>query len=195
MQSTIDPAIKTVLDVALALEIFENELYKAVLGSSASAAQNNAFAAVRAQMQAVPGTLPTFTQMQTHEAAHVTTLQSLGATNIFNLSAASFDFTGNRSASGGGPFARATTDLTSLLDLTQAVESTGMRAYKGQLASLSANSAILESILRIHSVEARHAARIGRMRNVAAAPAALDEPLDRAAVVAIVQPFFIPTIA
>lgn len=195
MQSTIDPAIKAVLDFAFALEIFENELYKAVLGSSSSAAQNAAFVTVRAQAQAVPGTVPTFTLIQTHEAAHVATLQSLGATNIFNLSAASFDFTGNRSASGGGPFARATTDLASLLGVMQTVEDTGVRAYKGQLGNLIASSTILESILRIHSVEGRHAARIGPMRNVAAAPAAFDEPLDRAAAVAIVQPFFIPTIA
>ena len=41
-------SIKGVLDFALALEIFENEFYKAVLGRSASAAVNNAFAPVRA---------------------------------------------------------------------------------------------------------------------------------------------------
>jgi hypothetical protein len=269
---TIDPAIKSVLDFALALEIFENEFYKAVLGTSASAAQNTAFATVRAQAQAVAGAVPTLTQIQKHEAAHVATLQSLGATNVFGLSATSFDFTGNRSASGGGPFGKATTDLAFLLEVAQGAEDAGVRAYKGQAGNLMSNSAVLEGALRIHSVEARHAARIRRMRRVAAgagttvrlsgtvrggeraaagatdlgttdaaavgaafdriygagasastapsesntshgspavnvanlsgasfgveaAQEAFDEPLDRADVVAIVQPFFIPTIS
>src|SRR5687768_6535422 len=39
--------LKAVLDFALALEIFENEFYKAVLGTSGSTAQNTLFATVR----------------------------------------------------------------------------------------------------------------------------------------------------
>jgi rubrerythrin len=258
-------AIKAVLDFALALEIFENEFYKAVLGTSASAAQNDAFATVRAQAQAVPGAVATLQQIQKHEAAHVATLLAAGATNGFNLSATSFDFTGNRSAGGGGPFAAATTDLSFLLLVAQGAEDTGVRAYKGQAANLMSDPPTLEAALRIHSVEARHASRIRRMRRTAdptnttvrfsgtirgggaaaagagtqsaavtaalekiygqgtnstsapseanitqagvtitslsaapfgtdAATEAFDEPLDRVDVVAIVQPFFIPTI-
>ena len=144
-----------------------------------------------------------------------------------------------------------------------------MRAYKGQAANLMTQPTILEAALRIHSVEARHAARIRRMRRAAAgapsivrysgtvrgggvaaagatdtgtqpsmvvaafnaiygaganastapsednvtqagvnvsalagasfgleaAQEAFDEPLNRSDVVAIVQPFFIPTIS
>lgn len=259
-------AIKAVLDFVLALEIFENEFYKAVLGTSSSSAQNNAFATVRAQAQAVPGVVPTLQQIQKDEAAHVATLLAAGATNGFNLSATSFDFTGNRSASGGGPFAAATTNLSFLLVMAQGAEDTGVRAYKGQVANLISDKENLEAALRIHSVEARHAARIRRIRRAAdttnttvrysgtirgggaaaagagtqsaavaaalekiygqgtnstSAPSeanttqagvtitslsgapfgtdpateAFDEPLDRADVVAIVQPFFIPTIS
>jgi hypothetical protein len=258
--------IKAVLDFALALEIFENEFYKAVLGTSSSTAQNNAFATVRAKALAVPGAVPTLQQIQKHEEAHVATLLAAGATNVFNLSATSFDFTGNRSASGGGPFAAATTDLPFLLAVAQGAEDTGVRAYKGQAANLMSDKDNLEAALRIHSVEARHAARIRRMRragdttnatvrysgtirgggaaaagagtqsaavtaafekiygqgtNSTSAPSeanttqagvtitslsgaqfgteaateAFDEPLDRPDVVAIVQPFFIPTIS
>ncbi|MFL5604934.1 MAG: ferritin-like domain-containing protein [Gemmatimonadaceae bacterium] len=258
--------IKAVLDFALALEIFENEFYKAVLGTSSSTAQNNAFATVRVKAQAVPGVVPTLQQIQKHEAAHVATLLAAGAQNAFNLSAASFDFTGNRSASGGGPYAAATTDLPFLLAVAQGFEDAAVRAYKGQVTSLMSDSATLEAVLRIHSVEARHVARIRRIRratdtanatvrysgtirgggaaaagagaqsavvtaafekiygqgtNSASAPSeanltqaavsvtslsaaqfgtnaateAFDEPLDRADVVAIVQPFFIPTIS
>lgn len=261
-------AIKAVLDFALALEIFENEFYKAVLGRSASAAQNNAFATVRAAAAAVPGAVNTLDQIQKHEAAHVATLLGAGATNAFNLNENSFDFTGARGA-GNGPFAKATTDLVFLLQVAQAAEDTGVRAYKGQAGNLMADPGRLEAALRIHSVEARHAARIRRMRRLAAgaptsvrlsgtirgggagaagatdagpqgaavtavleriygagasatdspsegnttqaganvsgiggapggndaASEAFDEPLARADVVAIVQPFFIPTIS
>ncbi len=266
-QGTLPTAIKNVLDFALALEIFENEFYKGVLGTSASAGLNTAFAPVRAMAAGVPGAVATLQQIQKHEQAHVATLLATGATNVFNLTASSFDFTGNRSAMGGGPFSEATTNLAFLLQVAQGVEDTGVRAYKGQAANLMPSPTILEAALRIHSVEARHASRVRRMRRAAAgapdvvrwsgtvrggeraaaggtslgtvnptavgqafdkiygagastpsesnvmqagvnvtslaaaafgteaAQEAFDEPLDRAAVVAIVQPFFIPTIS
>ena len=159
--------IKGVLDFALALEIFENEFYKAVLGRSASAAQNNAFTVVRALALAVPGAGNTLDQIQKHEVQHIATLQAAGATNVFGLTEASFDFTGARGA-GNGPFAKATTDLPFLLQVAQGAEDTGVRAYKGQAANLMSSPGLLEAALRIHSVEARHASRIRRMRRAAA---------------------------
>ena len=156
-------SVQSVLNFALKLEIFENEFYKAVLGTSAVAAQNNAFAAVRTQAAAVPGAVAALQQIQKHEAAHVAFLLSQGAVNDLNLTAASFDFTGARGA-GNGPFARATTELQFLLLTAQAAEDTGVRAYKGQAGALMSNKAVLEAALRIHSVEARHAAKIRRMR-------------------------------
>ncbi len=264
--------IKGVLDFALALEIFEDEFYKAVLGTSSNPGAVTAFASVRTQAAAVPGAVATLQQIEKHEAAHRATLLATGATNVFNLDHTSFDFTGNRSATGGGPFAKATTDLAFLLEVAEGAEDTGVRAYKGQAVNLMVTgySAVLEAALRIHSVEARHASRIRRMRraaagataqvrysgtvrggertaagatdlgtnptavgaafdkiygagaNAATAPSegntthaginvatalsaanfgvdaateAFDEPLDRADVVAIVQPFFIPPIS
>jgi hypothetical protein len=159
--------VQAVLDFALALEIFENEFYKAVLGTSSSAAQNDAFAVVRAKAQTVAGVMPTLQEIQAQEAAHVATLLTLGATNGLNLTATSFDFTGNRSVSGGGPFAAVTTDLPTLLLVSQALEDTGLRAYKGQTGNLISDPARLEAVLRIHSVEARHAARFRRIRRTA----------------------------
>jgi hypothetical protein len=269
-QSALPTPIKNVLDFALALEIFENEFYKAVLGTSSSAAQNNAFATVRAAAAGVPGAVATLQQIQKHEAAHVATLTATGATNVFSLDATRFDFTGARGA-GNGPFAKAATDLAFLLQVAQGAEDTGVRAYKGQATALMSQPPILEAALRIHSVEARHASRIRRMRRAAAgapetvrwsgtvrnggaaaagatdlgtqsamvtaafnaiygqgsngtnapsesnvvhagvnvntlntttigfgleaAQEAFDEPLERADVIAIVQPFFIPTIS
>lgn len=165
-QGSLPANIKAVLDFALILEIFENEFYKAVLGTSAVAAQNTAFATVRAAAAAVPGAVPTLQLIQQHEAAHVAFLQTTGATNDLDLDASNFDFTGGR-GSGSGPFLRATTELPFLLLTAQAAEDTGVRAYKGQAGNLITSSVVLEAALRIHSVEARHASRIRRMRRLA----------------------------
>jgi hypothetical protein len=167
-QGTALPAdIKAVLDFALALEIFENEFYSAVLGISSSSAQNAAFAAVRPSVTGAA--LATVQQIQKHEAAHVAFLKAQGATST--LTATDFDFTGGR-GSGTGPFAPATTDAAFLLTVAQGAEDTGVRAYKGQAGNLIGNNdathnAVLEAALRIHSVEARHAARIRRIRRLA----------------------------
>ena len=86
------------------------------------------------------------------------------------IPAADFDFTGGN-GSGTGPFATAGTDLDVLLLTAQAFEDTGVRAYKGQAGNLLSNRAVLEAALRIHSVEARHAAKIRRIRRANGAPA------------------------
>lgn len=248
--------VTDVLNFALMLEIFENEFYKAVLGTSAVAANNTAFATVRAKVPA--SALPALQKIQQHEAAHVAFLQANGASNTLGLTGASFDFTGARGA-GNGPFAAATTDLAFLLLTTQLAEDTGVRAYKGQAPNLMSSPSTLEAALRIHSVEARHASKIRRLRRqaagatsvklsgtitgggssaagpegvtspptsaaalvyagedtttqlgvnttglanlpnnintIGAASEAFDEPLTKAQVVAIVQPFFIPTLS
>lgn len=48
--------------------------------------------------------------------------------------------------------------------LSQAFEDTGVRAYKGQAANLMENKDVLTAALQIHSVEARHASEVRRMR-------------------------------
>lgn len=160
--------VQAVIDFALILEIFENEFYKAVLGTSASTAQNAAFVTVRAMVPAAA--LPAVQQIQGHEQDHVDFLTANGAVNTLNLDAGSFDFTGGR-GTGTGPFAQATVDLNHLLAVAQGAEDTGVRAYKGQAPNLMSNTVVLESALRIHSVEARHASKIRRLRRQTGAPA------------------------
>jgi hypothetical protein len=161
--------ILDVLRFAFILENLENEFYRAVLGTSALAAQNNAFATVRALIP--DAAKQAFQQIQKHEQQHVDFLKAVipqfGGTPV-TITAADFDFTGGNGA-GNGPFARATTELDFLLLATQAFEDTGVRAYKGQAGRLLINGnnnadIALESALRIHSVEARHAAKIRRIR-------------------------------
>ncbi|HEU0055431.1 MAG TPA: ferritin-like domain-containing protein [Longimicrobium sp.] len=161
--------ILDVLKFAFILENLENEFYRAVLGTSTLAAQNNAFAAVRALIP--DSARQALQQIQKHEQQHVdflkTVIPQFGGT-VTTITAADFDFTGGN-GSGTGPFARATTELDFLLLATQAFEDTGVRAYKGQAGRLLINGnnnadVALESALRIHSVEARHAAKIRRIR-------------------------------
>jgi len=158
------------LQFALILEHLENEFYKAVLGTSLVAAQNTAFAPVRALVPAP--VRETLMQIQKHEQQHVdflrTTAIPLFGGTAPTITATDFDFTGGN-GSGTGPFARATTELDFLLLATQAFEDTGVRAYKGQagrfLISGNNNADVaLEAALRIHSVEARHASKIRRIR-------------------------------
>jgi hypothetical protein len=48
--------------------------------------------------------------------------------------------------------------------LAQAFEDTGVRAYKGQAANLMSKPDLLTAALQIHSVEARHASEVRRLR-------------------------------
>jgi hypothetical protein len=69
-----------------------------------------------------------------------------------------FDFTA------GGAFTNAFSDYPTFLTLSQAFEDTGVRAYKGQAGNLQNADDVLTAALQIHSVEARHAAEVRRLR-------------------------------
>ncbi len=150
-------AVLDVLEFAYLLENLEAEFYEAVLGAAA-------FAPVRATLSA--GDVTAFTTIRDHEIAHVDFLRSALVANgrtPATYSAASFDFTGGN-GSGTGPFLAATTTRAVLLGAAQAFEDTGVRAYKGQAGNLMAAPTVLQQALTIHSVEARHAAKIRKMR-------------------------------
>jgi hypothetical protein len=94
--------ILDVLRFALILEHLENEFYKAVLGTSAVTAQNNAFAPVRALIpDAVKQSIQ---QIQKHEQQHVDFLRSVipmfGGTPV-TITANDFDFTGGNGSNNG----------------------------------------------------------------------------------------------
>jgi rubrerythrin len=133
-----------VLNFALKLEYLERNFYTQGLAASGLITDSAARAA--------------FEKIQMHEAAHVdllaTTIQSLGGTPI---SEPNFDF--------GKNFPDWNTNYQTFLTLAQAFEDTGVRAYKGQAANLIGNDTVLTVALQIHSVEARHAAHVRRMRS------------------------------
>jgi len=150
-------AVLDVLEFAYLLENLEAEFYKAVVTGTA-------FATVRTTF--ITGDLVAFTRLRDHEIAHVNFLRDALVANgrtPATYTAASFDFTGGNGL-GNGPFLAATTTRAVLLAAAQAFEDTGVRAYKGQAANLMAAPTVLQQALTIHSVEARHAAKIRKMR-------------------------------
>ena len=142
-------AITDVLQFALTLEYLEAEFYT--------------------KGNAAPGLIPAvdqpaFQSISTHETAHVnflkTTITSLGQTPVAKPN---FDFTAG-SGSMAGPFVGVFTTYAIFLAVSQTFEDTGVRAYKGQAGALQANPTVLTAALRIHSVEARHAAHVRLIR-------------------------------
>ncbi|NCI46244.1 ferritin-like domain-containing protein [Sediminibacterium soli] len=107
--------------------------------------------------------LTALTAIRDHENAHVGFLRNAivaaGGTP-YTYTAANFDFTAK------GAFPDVFTNYATFLAVAQALEDTGVRAYKGQAGNLmgNANRPLLTAALNIHSVEARHASHIRQMR-------------------------------
>ncbi len=103
-----------------------------------------------------------FTTISAHETAHVTALQGLitgkGATP--NAKPA-FDFTAHGNVAG---FNFSAGQYETFKVLAHAFEDTGVRAYKGQAPRLINDKPVLTAALTIHSIEARHASEIRRLR-------------------------------
>ena len=129
-----------VLNFALTLEYLEAEFYNKSLASGI-----------------IPGAAKSYyEQIAKHENAHVALLKSaLGSAAVMSPK---FDFTA------GGAFPGVFSDLQTNYAIAQAFEDTGVRAYKGQAPRLIPFPAVLTTALQIHSVEARHAARIRYLR-------------------------------
>lgn len=97
-----------------------------------------------------------FETIQAHENAHVTFLKrALGAQAVEKPT---FDFTA------GGAIPDPFRDYEVFKLLAQGFEDAGVRAYKGQVGALKPYDALLTAAITIHSVEARHAAEVRRLR-------------------------------
>lgn len=145
-QGALPPVVVTVLNFALTLEYLEAEFY-------------NLGVAKAGLIPAADRTI--FTNIQNHENAHVAYLKTtLGSAAVAKPT---FDFTAGN-GSGTGPYADVFTNYATFKAVAQAFEDTGVRAYKGQAGALMPFPAVLTAALTIHSVEARHAAEIRRLR-------------------------------
>lgn len=98
-----------------------------------------------------------FTAIAAHENEHVAFLTSTLGSNA--VASPKFDLTVN------GIFDDVLSNYDTYLAVANALEDTGVRAYKGQLTSLIGNQVILTTLLQIHSVEARHASAIRYLRS------------------------------
>lgn len=138
----IPQGIRDVLNFALTLEYLEDDFYKAGLAAQGL----------------IPGNARTvFAQIGKHETAHVQLLRSVLGANA--VAKPTFDFTAR------GAFPDVFTNYQTFLALAQGFEDTGVRAYKGQAGNLISDNGTLTVALQIHSVEARHASQVRRMRN------------------------------
>ena len=110
------------------------------------------------------GDMAIFTQIKTHEDAHVAALQALitGKSATPNAKP-TFDFTAHGAVAG---FNFSAGQYNTFKALAQAFEDTGVRAYKGQAPRLINDKAVLTAALTIHAVEARHASEIRRLRGL-----------------------------
>lgn len=139
-------AIIGVLNFALRLEYLESEFYnRGVAASGLIPAADRAI----------------FTTIQSHENTHVEYFRSLLGSSA--RPKPTFDYTAG-SGSGAGPFADVFTNYATFLAVAQAFEDTGVRAFKGQAPTLMPYKDVLQAALTVHSVEARHAAEVRRLR-------------------------------
>lgn len=135
-----------VLNYALTLEHLENEFY---------AMGNN-------QSGLIPGGKESdiYQQIGKHEQQHVDFLiDSIGTLGGDPIEKPDFDFTVDGAFD---PF----NNYGQFLALSQAFEDTGVRAYKGQAPNVQGSPQVLTAALAIHSVEARHASEVRRLRGL-----------------------------
>ncbi len=135
-----DPVVR-VLNFALTLEYLEASFYNRGIRQGVVPAGKD---------------LRIFRTIQDHENAHVAFLKrTLGP---HAAPRPEFDFTA------GGAIPNPFRDYEVFKILAQGFEDAGVRAYKGQLGALKPYGAFLTAAATIHSVEARHASEVRRLR-------------------------------
>ncbi len=135
--------IVDILNFVLKLEYLESEYYTIATGTPGLID---------------PSETTSFNIMKQQEDGHVafitSAITSLGGTPDLTPE---FDFTA------GGTY-KVFEKYESFLGVSQLFEDTCVRAYKGQVNGLLSNNEVLTAALQIHSVEARHAAHVRKIR-------------------------------
>ena len=158
-------SVADILNFALTLEYLEAQFYATALST--------------------PGLIPgryraVFSQIGLHEKEHVETL--LAALGPAATGSPRFDYTGK------GMFPDVFSNFNTFTTVSSTFEDLGVAAYKGQAGNLMGTAA-LSTALRIHSVEARHAAEVRRVRGLVGFDGPLDAPKNRIEVLLAAAPF------
>lgn len=136
-----------VLNYALTLEYLERDFYQMGVSTNGLIPQAD---------------LDIFGLIADHEQAHVDFLiAGITAAGGTPVAQPTFDFTG----APGGLNLDTFSNYQTFMLLAQGFEDTGVRAYKGQAGALANSNELLTYALQIHSVEARHASQVRRMRS------------------------------
>ncbi len=146
-QGGLPANIVSILNFALMHEYMESTLYNYGLS---------------AHFQVVPGEdIPLFQTIQAHENLHkqylLATLGSEAVREPF------FDWSGG-GGTYNGPYHAAFYEYEEFKALSQSFEDLGVRMYKGLAPALMGEQPLLLAALQIHSVEARHACEVRRLR-------------------------------
>ncbi|MGI3903073.1 MAG: ferritin-like domain-containing protein [Janthinobacterium lividum] len=157
--------VNDVLNFALTLEYLEAEFYATALSTRGL---------IPARYHAV------FAEIGRHENEHVRLLS--GALAGAAVAKPTFDFTGR------GQYPDVFSNFETFTTLSSTFEDLGVAAYKGQAGNLQ-GTPLLTTALRIHSVEARHAAEVRLVRRMAPWDGAFDQPKTKAEVLAAAGPF------
>ncbi len=161
----VPSALSDILNFALTLEYLESQYYTVGLST--------------------PGLIPrryraVFAQIRKHEVEHVRTLQ--GALGPAAIASPRFDFTGR------GQYPDVFSNFATFAAVSSTFEDLGVAAYKGQAPNLL-GTPTLTVALRIHSVEARHAAEVRRVRGLLGFDGPLDPAKNKFEVLAAAGPF------
>jgi rubrerythrin len=162
---TATPSVNDVLNFALTAELTEASFYNTAVARAGliNSADANAIGLIRTDENNHAAFLRSILLANESAAnkARSTAAITTGTSNTW------FDFSGGAamaSTVGNGPFATVFDNYAIFLAVAQAFEDTGVRAYKGQAGFLKGNQTVLTAALNIHSVEARHAAYLRRLR-------------------------------
>lgn len=157
----------SVLNFALTLEYLEDDFYRTGLAEGVVPTE---FGAV-------------FRQISKHETAHVAALR--GLLGQAAVAKPEFDFTA------GGKYRDVFRNFKTFAAVSQTLEDTGVAAYAGQAPGLTGGGELLTTALKIHSVEARHAAEVRLVRGVRPWKGAFDKAMSKQQVLAAVTPFIV----
>ncbi|MFT3936568.1 MAG: ferritin-like domain-containing protein [Chitinophagaceae bacterium] len=138
-------SVTDILNYALTLEYLEAEFYATGVSSSGLIPAGDTTTGIQL--------------IAKHEAEHVSFLKTaITAAGGTPVAKPNFDFTAK------GTFPSVFSNFETFLNVAQTFEDTGVRAYKGRAAEIVGGGDYLTAALRIHSVEARHAAHIRGLR-------------------------------